>query len=109
MSDTITPDSRARLMRVAPPATATVSFLINGLPAQAYQGDTVLTALLTQAAHLRTSEFLSLPRAGFCLMGVCQDCWVTCADGQSLRACTTLIQPGMALCLPVSAHLGANN
>jgi aerobic-type carbon monoxide dehydrogenase small subunit (CoxS/CutS family) len=30
-------------------------------------------------------------RAGFCLMGACQDCWVWTADGQRVRACTTVV------------------
>jgi len=37
------------------------------------------------------------PRAGFCLMGACQDCWVALTDGRRLRACTTLAEDGMAL------------
>jgi aerobic-type carbon monoxide dehydrogenase small subunit (CoxS/CutS family) len=36
-----------------------------------------------------------VPRAGFCLMGACQDCWVWLADGSRLRACTTLLAEGM--------------
>jgi peptide/nickel transport system ATP-binding protein len=33
-------------------------------------------------------------RAGFCLMGACQDCWVT-VEGIRRRACGTLVTPGM--------------
>jgi len=57
----------------------------------------LLTALLLAGGHLRQSEFADGPRAGFCLMGACQDCWVTLADGRRFRACTTLAEDGMAL------------
>jgi D-hydroxyproline dehydrogenase subunit gamma len=64
---------------------------------EALEGDSLLTALLLAGGHLRQSEFADGPRAGFCLMGACQDCWVTLADGRRLRACTTLAEDGMAL------------
>ncbi len=38
------------------------------------------------------------PRAGFCLMGACQDCWVWTPQGQRLRACATPVTEGMAIC-----------
>jgi hypothetical protein len=33
-------------------------------------------------------------------MGACQDCWVALADGRRLRACTSMIEPGMELVIP---------
>ena len=36
-------------------------------------------------------------RAGFCLMGACQDCWVELADGRRVQACSTTVEPGMAV------------
>ncbi|CAM5798091.1 (2Fe-2S)-binding protein [Rhizobacter fulvus] len=74
-----------------------VEFVLDGKPCVAQRGDTVLTAILTQAEQLRVSEAGGAPRAGFCLMGACQDCWVMTEDGQRLRACTTLIDGGMRL------------
>jgi hypothetical protein len=53
--------------------------------------------VLTQAAQLRRSEFSGEPRAGFCLMGACQDCWMTTESGERLRACGTFIEEGMRL------------
>ena len=72
-----------------------IEFELNGRPCSALEGDTVLTAVLTNAAKLRESELGGSPRAGFCLMGACQDCWVLLADGERLRACTTFVEPGM--------------
>lgn len=64
---------------------------------EALEGDSLLSALLLAEGWLRHSEFGDGPRAGFCLMGACQDCWVTTADGRRLRACTTLAEDGMVL------------
>ena len=89
--------ARPLLRRVAETQRATVAFTLDGRPAQALEGDTVLTAVLTQGAQLRRNEFSHAPRAGFCLMGACQDCWIATEDGARLRACSTFIAPGMAL------------
>jgi predicted molibdopterin-dependent oxidoreductase YjgC len=72
-----------------------VEFELDGQRCTALEGDTVLTAVLTNAAKLRETELGGAARAGFCLMGACQDCWVQLADGERLRACTTFIEPGM--------------
>lgn len=74
---------------------AQVPFVIDGSPAVALEGDTLLTAILLNAAALRLSEFGDGPRAGFCLMGACQDCWVWTEAGTRLRACGTAVEPGM--------------
>lgn len=90
--------ARPQLLRLKEQGRARVDFVLDGRPAQALAGDTVLTAVLTQAARLRIHEFSRLPRAGFCVMGACQDCWVKLADGSALRACQTMLAPGMQIC-----------
>jgi hypothetical protein len=87
----------ARLKRLAEAGRAPVRFTLDGQPRTALAGDTVLTAVLTQAGQLRRSEFSGEPRAGFCLMGACQDCWMTTESGERLRACGTFIAEGMRL------------
>jgi predicted molibdopterin-dependent oxidoreductase YjgC len=89
--------SHSLLHRVAETGRAAVAFTLDGEPASALAGDTVLTAVLTQAGQLRRNEFSDMPRAGFCMMGACQDCWIATAEGERLRACSTFIAPGMAL------------
>ena len=74
-----------------------VPFTIDGAPAQAQRGDLLITALLLQRTALRRFEFGEALRAGFCLMAACQDCWVRLADGRRVRACSTLVEPGMAV------------
>jgi predicted molibdopterin-dependent oxidoreductase YjgC len=86
-----------QLQRVAETERPRVAITIDGVVADALEGDTVLTALLVNGRRLRDSDFGDGPRAGFCLMGACQDCWVALADGRRLRACTTLAEDGMAL------------
>lgn len=86
-----------RFVRLAETARPAVHFTIDGHAAEALEGDTLLVAMLGAARSLRTSEFGDGRRAGFCLMGACQDCWVWTAQGQRLRACSTPIAEGMQI------------
>lgn len=76
---------------------APVSLTVDGKGITALEGDTLLVALRVNGSVLRHSEFGDGPRAGFCLMGACQDCWVTLADGRRARACTTVVENNMAV------------
>lgn len=87
----------AQLIRLAEADRAPVSFTLDGVASRALEGDTVLTAILTQRRALCVSEFSGEPRAGFCLIGACQDCWIRTEDGQRVRACSTPIEAGMRL------------
>ncbi len=73
-----------------------VSFSLDGVRFEGRRGDTVLTAILSVQGKLRHTEFTGEPRAGFCLIGACQDCHVMTSEGHKLRACTTLLEDGMA-------------
>lgn len=84
-----------RFVRLAEEARARVRILIDGQMVAALAGDTLIVALLSHVGHLRESEFGDGQRAGFCLMGACQDCWVWTAGGERLRACTTVVEEGM--------------
>lgn len=88
---------RPQLVRAVAREGMPVALSIDGSSVAAIEGESVLAALLTHGPHLRRLEFGSEPRAGFCLMGACQDCWVWTEDGGRLRACTTLVSEGMAL------------
>ncbi|CAJ0790823.1 hypothetical protein LMG19083_02060 [Ralstonia psammae] len=99
--------ARAQLQRLKERNRPTVAFVLDGQPAQALAGDTVLTAVLMQTRQLRINEFSQQPRAGFCLMGACQDCWVRLANGKTLRACQTMIEPGMHICTQPAGTGGA--
>lgn len=84
-------------VRVAARSSAVVMIMIDGQHFEARVGDTVLTAVLLAGAKLRMFDFTDVPRAGYCLMGACQDCWVATADNRRLRACTTLVTPGLSI------------
>ncbi|MFQ5784927.1 MAG: (2Fe-2S)-binding protein [Alphaproteobacteria bacterium] len=92
------PKARPRegqFVRLAGTDRPALEIVVDGAPVSALAGDTLLTALLIAGHRLRESEFGDGPRAGFCLMGACQDCWVSLADGRRVRACTTPVAPGM--------------
>jgi NADH dehydrogenase/NADH:ubiquinone oxidoreductase subunit G len=85
------------LHRAGETARRSLRLEVDGRPVEALEGDTLLTALLVAGARLRESEFGDGPRAGFCLMGACQECWVWTVEGERLRACTTPATEGMRL------------
>jgi predicted molibdopterin-dependent oxidoreductase YjgC len=87
----------ALFCRVGETARRAIAFTLDGAPARALEGDTVLTAVLTQGSVLRHADFSSAPRAGFCLMGACQDCWVSTESGERMRACSTMVREGMRI------------
>jgi len=86
-----------RFVRLAESARPALRLLIDGAPATALAGDTLLVALLMHGRRVRSSEFGDGTRAGFCLMGACQDCWVWDDTGQRLRACSTPVVEGMSV------------
>lgn len=79
-----------------------VRFTIDEEPVEGRDGDTLLAALLTLRPDLGSLAPDRRPRAGFCLIGLCQDCWVRLEDGRRVRACTTALEPGMAVRLDTS-------
>jgi predicted molibdopterin-dependent oxidoreductase YjgC len=84
-----------RLVRAVAPSGAAVRVFVDGAAVAASAGDSVLVAVLSAHNALRRHEFSDEPRAGFCLMGACQDCWVWLADHSRVRACTTPVADGM--------------
>jgi D-hydroxyproline dehydrogenase subunit gamma len=86
-----------RFVRLAETDRRAMTIVVDGEPVRAFEGDTLLVAMLSAMGHLRTSEFGDGQRAGFCLMGACQDCWVWSAKGDRLRACSTSVVDGMAI------------
>lgn len=66
-------------------------------PILAFRGETIISALLREQSYLSFSEFDGAPRAGFCLMGACQDCSVWMQTGERLRACRALVEDGQKL------------
>ena len=90
-------EAGGRLVRLAEAVRPSLRFSLDGRERVALEGDTVLTAVLAVAPALRRAEFGPESRAGFCLMGACQDCWVWQELGPRLRACSTPLEEGMRL------------
>ena len=99
------PPQAARFVRLAETDRPSVYITIDGATCMALAGDTLLVALMCHGRRVRDSEFGDGPRAGFCLMGACQDCWVWQPTGERLRACSTPVQAGMeVLTRPPAGH-----
>lgn len=91
-------ERRAGLFRrLAETGRRPVRLWVDGVPIEALEGDTLMVALLTQGSLLRYSEFGDGPRAGFCMMGACQDCWVWTEAGEKLRACSTSVTESLRI------------
>lgn len=88
---------RGRFHRIAETDRRPITIVVDGVPVIALEGDSLLVAVLASGRTVRESEFGDGDRAGFCMMGACQDCWMWQADGGRLRACTTPARAGMAL------------
>ena len=84
-----------RLVRILDQDRPAIALRVDGEEVAAYAGESVLVAVLAARNALRRHEFSDEMRAGFCLMGACQDCWVWLADFSRVRACTTTVADGM--------------
>lgn len=89
-----------RFQRLDEQGRDAVTLFVDGTEVHAMAGDTLMVALLASGDALRDSEFGPERRAGFCLMGACQDCWVWTDGGERLRACSTEVAAG----LKISTH-----
>jgi predicted molibdopterin-dependent oxidoreductase YjgC len=77
---------------------AAITIVVDGAPVQAFEGESVATALLAAGwvAVRRTVRFDS-PRGLFCAMGVCFECLVTIDGVGRVRSCMTTVRQGMAI------------
>ena len=84
-----------RLVRAVAPSGPPLRIFVDDAEVTAHPGESVLVAVLSARNAVRQHEFSDEQRAGFCLMGACQDCWVWLADNARVRACTTAVVDGM--------------
>jgi len=89
--------SGPRAKRLGETGRIVVHLEIDGVPIEALEGDTVLTAILLSTGQTGTDAFNKTTQAGFCLMGSCQTCWVWSDDAQRVRGCDTEVQEGLKL------------
>jgi D-hydroxyproline dehydrogenase subunit gamma len=84
-------EQRSSIVRIANHRTEPVRIWLDGVAIEASEGQSVLTVILEHKSHVRLHESSGEPRAGFCLMGACQDCWVWLGRDRRGRACTTAV------------------
>lgn len=90
-----------RFVRLSETSRRPVTIEVDGEAVAALEGDTILVAILNHKGYLRDAEFgdvtVAKHRAGFCLMGACQDCLVWTVEGDKLQACSTDVTEGLAV------------
>ena len=84
-----------RFVRLNEEVRKEITLYVDGEAIKAKEGDTLMVAILTARKYLRSSEFDDTKRAGFCLMGACQDCWVWTEEGDRVRSCSTPVSQGI--------------
>ncbi len=89
--------SPPRFVRIKEKQRRTLTMSIDNQAVQVMEGDFLLTALMLHRGYARISDFSNSPRAGFCMMGACQDCWAWTPDGDRIRACTAEVTQGMSI------------
>jgi predicted molibdopterin-dependent oxidoreductase YjgC len=73
---------------------------VDGEPLQAFEGETVATALLASGRRIFRHTPGGSPRGLYCGMGICFDCVVEVDGESSVRSCITLVRPGMKVRTP---------
>lgn len=83
---------------------APISILINDKPVEAYEGESVLTALIAANVLLMSRDSFGRVRTPFCNMGVCFDCMIEVQDAAGVssrvRACLTPVRAGLRVTVP---------
>ena len=84
-----------------------VEFLFNGDPVQAYEGETIATALIA-AGHwiFHTTRKKSDPRGVYCNIGVCHSCLIIVDGERNVRACQAPVSPGCRVTSQIYAERG---
>ncbi|MGB9639492.1 MAG: (2Fe-2S)-binding protein [Anaerolineales bacterium] len=74
---------------------STITFLVDGQTYTAHVGDTIASALYAIGKRSWRRSRAGDMRGLFCGIGYCFDCLVTVNGVPNIRACQTLVEPGM--------------
>ena len=75
-----------------------VAVTVDGRPVEARAGESVAAAMLAAGVEsCRTTPVGGVPRAPYCMMGVCFDCLVTIDGVGNRQACLETVREGMAI------------
>jgi predicted molibdopterin-dependent oxidoreductase YjgC len=71
---------------------------VDGRQVSTLAGETVAAVLVAEGVRVfRHTAKWGEPRGIFCGMGICYECLVTVDGVQNVRACVTIVRPGMAI------------
>jgi sarcosine oxidase subunit alpha len=74
----------------------TVRFQLDGRPAEAFEGDTIASAMAAAGVVVTGRSFkYHRPRGLFCMTGACANCMVRVDGVPNVQACQTLVKEGM--------------
>ena len=73
-----------------------IDFVVNGEPAKAHLGESILTALMNEGRMVFRHED-GQPHSPICGMGVCFECLVRVPGKGMVRACMTPVEPEMVI------------
>lgn len=74
-----------------------VEIEVDGKAQTAYEGETIAAALLAAGVRVLHMTASRAPRGVYCGMGVCHGCLVTVNGVPNVRACATLVAPGLKI------------
>jgi sarcosine oxidase subunit alpha len=77
--------------------TQAVQIEVDGQMHIAYEGETIAAALLAAGVRVLHMTGTHAPRGVYCGMGVCHGCLVTVNGVPNVRACATLVEPGLKI------------
>jgi D-hydroxyproline dehydrogenase subunit gamma len=73
-------------------------FTVDGVPVEAYPGETIATALLAAGRRVaRRTAHRGAPRGVFCAIGVCHDCRMVVDGEANVRTCLVPARAGMVV------------
>jgi len=71
-----------------------LEFFFNEDPVNAFEGETIATALLASGHWVFQMTGKKSPRGVYCNIGVCHSCLVVVDGERNVRACQTLVSSG---------------
>ncbi len=71
-----------------------ITFTVDGTAVEAFEGESVASALLAHGIKALRSSPAGGSRGMFCAIGICQECAVE-LDGTTVAACQTAVRDGM--------------
>ncbi len=78
------------------PEEPTIHFTLDGRELEAFEGDSIASALLANGIRVfRTSPHTGEPRGPLCAVGRCPDCMMTVDGMLNVQTCMTPVKDGM--------------